>query len=162
MPNLFFLQAYWPTWTRTGIPPAWSISVEMSFYLLLPMYARQLARICDGLPARYRQRRELQLLGTLALASLAFRVLVSHFQPNHPYDLDPLPGTLMWFCAGMALAVISVKPSGLAARLHQFSARRWACWTLAGVLYAATLVTTQNNEESLIVFLAYGGAATLL
>lgn len=160
--NFLFIQAYWPKWARSGIAPAWSVSVEMSFYLLLPVYARILARRWDGLPRQDRQRRELWLLGSLALASFTFRVLVSHFQPNHPYDLDPLPGTLMWFCAGMGLAVISVEPRGIATRLHQFAAHPWACWTLAGVLYLATLVTMRNNEESTIVFLAYCAAATLL
>lgn len=166
IPNFLFIQVYRPgEWSRSGIGPAWSICVEMSFYLLLPLYAKGLARICRGLSRQGRQRLELRVLATLALASLAFRVLLPHVlpnQPSRPFYLDPLPGTLMWFCAGMALAVISVEPSGWGTRLHRLAARPWACWTLAGALYGATLVTTDYNEQSSVIFVVYCAAATLL
>jgi peptidoglycan/LPS O-acetylase OafA/YrhL len=162
IPNFLFLQAYSPRYALSGIPPAWSVSVEMSFYLLLPVYAGQLARYCRRVPCRDRWRRELWLLGTLAVASFALRVVVARFAPSHPHLLETLPGTLMWFTAGMALAVVSVEPRGLATRLHQLASRPWACWTLAALVYAATLVTTRNNAQSVLVFLAYLVAATLL
>lgn len=162
LPNFLLIQSYRPAWFLTGIPPAWSVSVEMSFYLLLPVYARQLAKRYKDLPRRDRQGRELSLLGTLAIASLVLRALMSHFLPNDPELVDALPGILMWFCLGMALAVISVEPGGLGRPLHQLAARPWACWTLAGLLYTSTLVTARINTESLIVFVVYGVAAALL
>ena len=36
IPNAFLMQNYFPRSMDTGIPPAWSLAVEIAFYLLLP------------------------------------------------------------------------------------------------------------------------------
>jgi peptidoglycan/LPS O-acetylase OafA/YrhL len=162
LPNLFFFQLYLSGYSRSGIPPAWSIDVEMSFYLLLPLCAMQLQKLWGGLSRPARQRYELRLLGALAVASIVFRALVAHLVPGHRGYVDPLPGTLLWFCAGMALAVISVEPAGKAMWVRRLAGRPWLCWILAVALYAATLTTLKDNEESIAVYVLYCGAATFL
>src|SRR4051812_8587978 len=63
-------QAYDPSWFDKGIGTAWSLSTEVAFYLLLPLYALAMARL-----VRRRQGigLELTLLAGLAIASLVAR-----------------------------------------------------------------------------------------
>src|SRR3954471_11906406 len=64
-------QAYDPTWFDKGIGTAWSLSTEVAFYLLLPLYAWAAARLARGI------RLELGLLAALATASVVARALVA-------------------------------------------------------------------------------------
>jgi peptidoglycan/LPS O-acetylase OafA/YrhL len=161
--NIFFLQIYRPAWVRSGIPPGWSVCVEMSFYLLLPVFALLLARIWGQLDRRQRRRAELRLLALLAVASLVVRALVHRFVHN-PYMIDPLPTTFAWFCGGMSLAIISVEPGRLGGALQGVAKRRpgWM-WAAALVVYVATLPATGTiDTESILVFIAYGVIAVLV
>jgi peptidoglycan/LPS O-acetylase OafA/YrhL len=79
-----------------GLGVAWSLCVEVSFYLALPLYAlavRRLASRRGGIPA------ELALLTGLAAAGL---VVQQHLQ------LFTIVATFVWFVPGMALAVLDV------------------------------------------------------
>jgi peptidoglycan/LPS O-acetylase OafA/YrhL len=158
--NILFVQIYRPAWTRSGIPPGWSVCVEMSFYLLLPVYARTLQGRWGTLDRLSRRRRELQLLAVLAVASLAFRELISVAGISQ-YATDPLPGTLAWFCIGMSLAVISVHPHP-AGRLHRIAEHPSWCWGAAAAVYALTSITLEESEHSIVVFAAYGLIAALI
>jgi peptidoglycan/LPS O-acetylase OafA/YrhL len=160
LPNIFFGQIYRPRWARSGIPPGWSVCVEMSFYLLLPLYARILQWRWGSLDREERRGRELRLLGVLAVASLAFRemLLLGHVSP---YLADPLPGTLAWFCVGMCLAVTSVQPHP-GSLLRRLAAHPCSCWCAAVGLYGATLLTPDESDQSVIVFSLYGAIALLI
>jgi peptidoglycan/LPS O-acetylase OafA/YrhL len=158
--NIFFVQIYRPRWSRSGIGPAWSVCVEMSFYLLLPWFALALQRVWGRLPRRDRARRELALLLGLFVASCVARVVIQHVA-HHPYLVDPLPTTLAWFCGGMALAIISTSPSGRAARFI----RKYPgyLWLVGAALYAATLESHGTVEtEGLGIFVAYAAIAVLI
>jgi peptidoglycan/LPS O-acetylase OafA/YrhL len=162
--NFLFAQIYESADARTGIAPAWSVCVEMSFYLLLPLFAFLLGRFWGGRPRNERRRRELTLLAGLWIASVCLRELVHHFVYD-PHAVDPLPTTLAWFCGGMALAVISVDPGEHGRRLAQFVARHpLSPWAAALFLYAAvTALSVQNNEHAGVwMFVAYSAIATLL
>ena len=65
------LQIYWPSQSFFGIPQAWSLATEISFYLALPLYAAVLSR--RGRPARRQLWFELAGIGVLVAASNAFR-----------------------------------------------------------------------------------------
>lgn len=159
--NVLFLQIYRPAWVRSGIPPGWSVCVEMSFYALLPIYARTLHRRWRALTGPARQTRELRTLACLAIMSLVYRELI-HLAALTKYMTDPLPGTLGWFCIGMAIAVCSVHadPRSTARRI---AGKPWLCWTAAAIIYAATVLTTFDlAEESVTVFALYGLAAALI
>jgi len=99
-----------------GIPPAWTLCIEVTFYLSLPFYALALRRICRGHELRRVVRIELAVLAALAVGSLIYRTVAIANGPNAYYTW--LPGMFDWFAAGMALAVLSV---ALQAR-----ARPWA------------------------------------
>lgn len=124
--HYFFLQIYFPRAVFFGIPQAWSICTEMSFYLFLPLYAGLV-----GLRRRLQERQLLvELVGILALfaTSFAFRWWYTHLPiiklvNGHPEGVcyphcgtqAPfptlmsawLPARLDLFAFGMLLAVVS-------------------------------------------------------
>jgi peptidoglycan/LPS O-acetylase OafA/YrhL len=86
-----------------GIPQAWTLCVEITFYAFLPLWALLMRRA----------RRELLWLAVLWLASLAYKAwALSQTSPTElgsaPY-LQPLPNYLDQFAIGMALAVLTVR-----------------------------------------------------
>ena len=83
----------------------WTLSIEVSFYALLPVLAGLLAR---GRPTRrVAVRRQLVLLGSLAGLFVAFDVLTAHGVITDSQALLWLPGYLDWFAAGMFLALLT-------------------------------------------------------
>jgi peptidoglycan/LPS O-acetylase OafA/YrhL len=112
---LLMLQNYdaHPWWIGTGAPglaQAWSLDVEVSFYLLLPLLAAALTWFaCRGGPAGEpdvprRARRLLAGLAVLAASSFGFTLLDLHPRPALWFQAT-LPPLMIWFCAGMAIAV---------------------------------------------------------
>ncbi|HVW18402.1 MAG TPA: acyltransferase [Solirubrobacteraceae bacterium] len=106
-----YVQNWRPQWIVTGLGPAWSLDVEMGFYLVLPLFAWLLARTLAGRPLRTQVRVELVVLAALGLASLAARTYQHAHQPNWTLP-NTLPGTLLWFALGMGLAVASAALHG--------------------------------------------------
>ncbi len=101
-----FGQIYSDQYVLDGITPAWTLCIEITFYLVLPLYAAGMARGVGRLPRERQVRAELLVLAGLALASLAYRyVLRTHGSLS--WVLNALPTHLDWFAPGMALAVLS-------------------------------------------------------
>jgi peptidoglycan/LPS O-acetylase OafA/YrhL len=105
-----------------GIPQAWTLCVEATFYLALPLYAIAMRWICGGRSRRAVVAIELGTLALLALASLAFRTAAIASGPTVVFAW--LPGMFGWFAPGMALAVLSVV-------IHERD-RPWRPWEAAG------------------------------
>jgi peptidoglycan/LPS O-acetylase OafA/YrhL len=129
----FFLQVYNHNISIGGIVVAWSLCVEVSFYLLLPLYAYLVGRLTQGVRARTRVRTELGILLLLASASLTLR----YVDPSFPITL---PTYLFWFAEGMALALVSVvlarQSAPRAPRAVGIVSRRpGLCWGVALALY---------------------------
>jgi peptidoglycan/LPS O-acetylase OafA/YrhL len=99
-----FAQTFRPDTMFNGLLVAWSLSTEMTFYLVLPFYAALLDRLCAGRRAERVLRIELTALLLLSLGALVFRALIFGRHWNLAYTL---PGTFDWFAIGMALAVVS-------------------------------------------------------
>ena len=117
-----------------GIRPAWSLCVEMSFYLVLPVWALGIARLLRGRPRRTQIRAEAIALGALALASLALRT--AFFDADHgSLWLVTLPAFLDWFAVGMGLALASVALAGREPRAAVLR-RPWLAWAGAAACYA--------------------------
>lgn len=106
-----------PWWTgtgATGLSQMWSLVVEVSFYLLLPLLAAALAwlalaRTHTTAPASQadigrRARRMLTVLAILAVSSFGWTVLAYYPRPEL-WFAGTLPPLLIWFAAGMAIAV---------------------------------------------------------
>lgn len=137
-----FLQIYQSDTFVNGIPPAWTLCVEVSFYLLLPLYAVALRRVCRGWALAQVVRIELAVLGVLALASVAFRTVAIASGPTVVFTW--LPGMFGWFAAGMALAVVSValERRERACALAELVARRpGAVWALALAAFVGLALT---------------------
>jgi peptidoglycan/LPS O-acetylase OafA/YrhL len=129
------LQAYDPSWFDKGIVNAWSLSTEVAFYALLPLYAWVAARLARGV------RTELALLGLLAGASMvarAFDVAAGRhavFGTAGTFQIT-IGGTFLWFALGMGLAVVSAwmqgdpvaRRPGIVASVER---RPWVPWLLA-------------------------------
>jgi peptidoglycan/LPS O-acetylase OafA/YrhL len=154
-----------------GIRPAWSLCVEMSFYLVLPLWALAAARILRG-RARSRQvRAEATALALVAVASLAVRALF--FDANHgSLWLVTLPAFLDWFAVGMGLALASVALHGR--EPHTALLRRpWLAWAGAAACFAVVslavplprgLVAARTVEAHLaqhVLYIAFGALVAL-
>jgi peptidoglycan/LPS O-acetylase OafA/YrhL len=128
------LQVYEPLTTLSGLPVAWSLCIEASFYLALPIFALATMRLTRRLDRDAQVRAMLGILAVLAVASVALRAVDRDVVLS-----NSLPTYLYWFAIGMTLAVLSVAwhdaPSP--PRLVRFVRDRpAACWAVALVLYA--------------------------
>ena len=125
-----FTQIYWLESTVNGIFPAWTLCIEISFYLALPFIAVAVGRI-----AGTRWRVELALLALLAVASVALR---SALQVDGGFFVlqNTLATYLDWFVYGMALAVLSVVAHGRSnGALRLVERRPWLPWAAAAVAF---------------------------
>ena len=99
---------------QAGIGPAWSLSVELAFYFLLPFFALGMSKVAGGDPNQ-RLVRDLCVLTVLAVVSATVRaLLVSDINANGGLSSSltwtatlTLPLFLTWFCIGMAFASVS-------------------------------------------------------
>lgn len=126
-----------------GLWQIWSLTVEVAWYVLLPVTAAVLgwyARLRErGVPDADRRARRL-LWGIAAYAALSLVYSIFMFRPAYRPLLGAwLPRYFAWFAIGMALAVVSVRArtgSARAARFARTVARSWGtCWLIAAVLY---------------------------
>jgi len=110
--NLTLTQVYVGLTLTPGLTQMWSLSVEVTFYLVLPI----LALLAGRLPVRAR----VPVIACVALASLAWGLV-----PIHPeLGVNPLnwpPAYASWFAAGMLLAEWTVSPIGW---VHRLARRR--------------------------------------
>ena len=99
---------WWSGTGATGLAQAWSLVVEASFYLVLPLLAAALTWFaCRGTSAGDVSRRARRLLigiAALAASSVGWEVLGYYPRPSL-WSEGTLPPLLIWFCTGMAMAV---------------------------------------------------------
>lgn len=94
-----------------GIAQTWSLSVEVAFYLVLPLYALAVARLTRGVSPRVAGRRDLLLLAAVGAASGVLRYWVLD-KPDLAWMHVTVLGHFFWFALGMGLAVVSVSGHG--------------------------------------------------
>ncbi len=136
-----FTQIYWFDSTSSGIGPAWTLCIEISFYLVLPLIAALIARLVRGRTHWIRVE-----LGVLAVLTIACLTLRSALQGAGGFSV--LQNTLLcffdWFAYGMALAVLSVawhRRESESGMLRAIIRRPWLPWAAALVVFWA--VSTQ-------------------
>ena len=89
-----------------GIGTAWSLCVEVAFYVFLPIFAIALAHAGGASPGA-RLRRAAVAVASLAVIGLVLRAWLTA-QGGH-VAADEVPATFLdWFALGMGLAILSV------------------------------------------------------
>ena len=133
------VQGFQPLWSLQGLTQSWTLTVEVAFYLSLPLYAWLLGRLSRrAAGARARLRTELVGLGLLfLLGKLVHRLLI-------PTDVSWALGWNTWlpvwwdlFSLGMALAVVSAYYArlGRGPRWADLPGSGTACWLVAAGFY---------------------------
>jgi peptidoglycan/LPS O-acetylase OafA/YrhL len=97
--NYALVQSYFPAFF-TGLQPAWTLVIEIAFYIMLPIYATALWH----LGRRGRARSEFVGVSLLFVAGLLFSAWTSFSNP--PIFITVLPANLAPFALGMFLAVV--------------------------------------------------------
>ena len=126
-----FTQIYWSDSIVQGIGPAWTLCIEVSFYLALPFIAAGIARIRPSVTG------EVAILLAAAVAVNLFRWFIQGY--TAPFsDWRILHNTLLsyfdWFAYGMILAVLSVAWHGRESgsrTLVTIIRRPWVPWAAA-------------------------------
>ncbi|GAA3389780.1 acyltransferase family protein [Cryptosporangium minutisporangium] len=121
----------------------WSLVVEMSFYLALPLIAA--VSLKGRRPRRIMRRQTIALAVLFAIGPLWG--LVIHQIPTMRDDwlaLQWLPGYLDWFALGMILACLpSAASVGAWPRLRKLAedlaTAPGTCWIIAGILFALSM-----------------------
>ncbi len=141
----FFLQLYSTRTNNAGIPVAWTLCVEMSFYLLLPLWATLIRRVRIGADPRAWLLSELVPLGVVAMVGVVVQIAASRLIVSQLVG-ESLLGNCTWIALGMVLAVLSVY-AGQRERepkaVRAVAAHPGACWILAAASLAATTAIVQ-------------------
>jgi peptidoglycan/LPS O-acetylase OafA/YrhL/4-amino-4-deoxy-L-arabinose transferase-like glycosyltransferase len=95
-----FTQEFFTQTAQTVDGPMWSLVVELLFYLLLPLLAWGLARLCRG-----DRRKAIAVLLVAGAVSVAFRR--ADPEPKVIWEYS-LPGTFYGFVPGMVLALLQL------------------------------------------------------
>jgi len=126
--------------------PAWSLDVEMQFYVLLPLLGWLLLRVCRGSAVR-----GAMLITALGLASWALRdarvLNATDAEPQSPLvGAYSLPSTFYMFAAGMLLALLKLRADRRGLRLPGplGSSTAWLAAALAGFF---ALCIDQGHQE---------------
>ncbi len=131
--NLHLLQVFVPLTLTDGLTQMWSLSVEMAFYLILPLLAWLVVRL-RGPAARWR----VPVLCGLIAVCLTWNLWPVP-TPDAIHADNWLPAYLPWFAAGMILAELIhlVGPDVRWARVLSNQPLMWAL-ALAAFLLSAT------------------------
>lgn len=142
------LQVYNSGWQTTGLGVAWTLCVEITFYMTLPFVAALLHNrgMGRGLDRERELGWELGVIGGLALLSLLTASVLGS-TPGVAYLGLTLVANFHWFCLGMLLAAIQITPSTVLPRVRRTLSRPLTCWSLALFLFAA--MTTGAIRDSL-------------
>ena len=136
------LQAYWFGSLHQGLSVAWSLTIEVAFYLVLPLLALCLGWLGRGANARTRMQRQVFALIFLGLAAEIFRI--SLFLIERRALNFTLPSMFLPFAVGMLFAISS---AWLGTDERRWTWTRWvvdrpaSCWLAAVGIFVACCVS---------------------
>jgi peptidoglycan/LPS O-acetylase OafA/YrhL len=165
-----FLQDYSSRWTFGGLQPAWSLAIEASFYVALPLVAYGLRRVGAPMNRSGRVALEAGVIAALGIASFVVRA-VTPGSPQSQVHIT-LIATFDWFALGMLLAIASAALAGREPGIVGFL-RRWpsSAWLVALALFwftstqlglGGTLFFRVTTGQSLAQHALYGAIAFFL
>ena len=156
-----------------GFLQSWTLTVEMTFYLVLPLYAALANRMARGRAVGTWVRNELLLILALAAISL-FCDMVLDLRYHDWFNFS-FAAHMDWLGLGLALAVLSTaygrQEEGLPAPLRFLASHPGWCWLGAIAIYLYTVaafpvvpftIAPFTNAEFLGVHLSQCGIAGLL
>jgi peptidoglycan/LPS O-acetylase OafA/YrhL len=130
-----YLQLYSQHARNGGIQVAWTLCVEVTYYIVLPIWVLAMRRLPRAGTVGGFVGSELAALGLVVLGGGAVQIAVS--RGHLPYALGvSLVGQGAWIALGMALAVLSVagqRQPGLIDPAHRLADHSELCW-IAGAL----------------------------
>ena len=116
---------------------AWTLCVEVSFYLFLPVWSWLMAKSVDRL--KNSVRAEVVVLFAVAAASLGWQFWLLTRVPNTEFEpwLMILPSSIDIFAVGMILSCLAsvVSERGWPMILRTAGTQAWAWWLSAAVIY---------------------------
>jgi peptidoglycan/LPS O-acetylase OafA/YrhL len=127
-----YMQIYADRTNRLGLAVAWTLCVEVTFYLMLPLWASAIGWIGDRVNRVMGERVSVERVSfeLPALVALAgFGIVVQCLSAAHHIDAllaTTLAGECTWFALGMAFAVVSVQRGGRAHQLRWLPELSWA------------------------------------
>lgn len=139
--HIYDIDPWWFGLGPKGLGQMWSLSVEIAFYLTLPLMAAALRafalRAGPGVAARAKRL----LIGLAVFGALSYVYTIFEYFPEYrPWMNVWLPRSWTFFVPGMALAVLTVwarAEDGWARRLCSALASSWATlWLIAALAYA--------------------------
>jgi peptidoglycan/LPS O-acetylase OafA/YrhL len=160
---------------QCGIAPAWTLAMEVAFYVVLPFFALGMAWLTSRSPRRRWPLVEMAVLGLFAAVSVVIQSVHSDSDLYQWLFYSPL-GRGWWFALGMGLAVVSVRSQELGSEpraLRWIGARPGLAWAAAGTLYVVAclfiltpdpLLAGPNVDRSELVaeYVLYGVIAALV
>lgn len=165
---LLLIQTYDHRNLNPDLSQMWTLGVELSFYLALPM----LLLVARRFPIRHTWRLA-TLLVVMVAAALASELFIHSAIGSETESLLWLPNYLDWFALGIGLAALTVE-GALPASWYGVP-RRWAscpgtCWALGLILLWFTTtpiggprdVSPASTWEWTLKHLLYGGSAFFL
>lgn len=163
-------QIYFPP-SLEGLGQAWSLSVEVAFYAVLPLYALLSSRLLRSLTPKRRLQVEIAVLAAISAASLAINVQVSN--SGATALTVGLPQFAAWFAIGMALASISAYSSAAAtvpAIARAVARHPGVPWLLAALFFVVDGLLTRvpadafnySPAQRTLQFVAWGAIALML
>jgi peptidoglycan/LPS O-acetylase OafA/YrhL len=132
-----------PVWRALGgISQSWTLVVEVSFYIFLPLYAAMMRRLGRGRDRESRFRLEMAMLAVLYAFSVVWRAFVYWGVPDDTAFAFLgnfwLPANLDLFALGMGLAVVRTwaeARDGPVPLLERIGRVDWLWWVLAALSF---------------------------
>ena len=137
-----FLQIYDPRTALSGIAQAWTLCVEITFYIFLPIWALGLRAVKGDTP-QARMRSEAWALAGLFLVGVAWNIAILRVPSMQTLAPSWLPAFFDQFAVGMGLAIFTIhlETSPIPRALRWVESAPWLAWL--GALFAFWFMSTQ-------------------